>query len=185
MKDKHTINLILISSRWFNSFLPEIVHDEVILGSKCFHLFVSGVQSFLGCIVAKLHLNHRKASPCVFNFSFFLSSFYNRSSSWWFVKHSLSCIPKCNSFYLIFCGGVMSLLTISFMVHDSYCCQEWGILNQSISSLELCWVIFPLKLSLKIVAIYGAHKWPRLIIYLPGRISFSSPCGYQSNLLFL
>ena len=34
MKDKHTINLILISSRWFNSFLPEIVHDEVILGSS-------------------------------------------------------------------------------------------------------------------------------------------------------
>ena len=30
----------------------------------------------------KLHLNHCKASPCVFNFSFFLSSFYYRSSSW-------------------------------------------------------------------------------------------------------
>ena len=34
MKDKHTINLILISSRWFNSFLSEIVPDEVILGSS-------------------------------------------------------------------------------------------------------------------------------------------------------
>ena len=39
-------------------------------------------------------------------------------------KHSSSCILKCNSFYLIFCGGVMSFLTISFKVHDSYCCQE-------------------------------------------------------------
>ena len=38
--------------------------------------------SFLGYIVAKLHLNHRKASPCVFNFFFFSSSFYYRSSSW-------------------------------------------------------------------------------------------------------
>ena len=31
-------------------------------------------------------------------------------------KHSSSCIPKCNSFHLIFCGGVMSLLTISLRV---------------------------------------------------------------------
>ena len=36
------------------------------------------------------------------------------------LKYSSSCIPKCNSFYLIFWGGVMSLLTISFMFHDSY-----------------------------------------------------------------
>ena len=63
MKDKHTINLILISSRWFNSF-------------------ISGVPSFLGYIVVKLHLNHCKGSPCVFNLSFFLSSFYYWSSSW-------------------------------------------------------------------------------------------------------
>ena len=82
MKDKHTINLILISSRWFNSFLPEIVHDEVILGSSVSSIFFSGVPSFPHYLVAKLHLNHRKASPCVFNFPFFLSSFYYRSSSW-------------------------------------------------------------------------------------------------------
>ena len=68
-------------------------------------------------------------------------------------KHSSSCIPKCNSFYLIFWGGVMSLLTISFMFHDSYCCQEWGILNPSISLLELSCVIFHLKPSLRNVAI--------------------------------
>ena len=49
---------------------------------EMFHLFISGVPSFLGYIVAKLHLNHCKASPCVFNISFFLSSFYYRSSSW-------------------------------------------------------------------------------------------------------
>jgi len=34
-------------------------------------------------------------------------------------KHSSSCIPKCNSLYLIFWDGVMSFLTISFMFHDS------------------------------------------------------------------
>ena len=35
-------------------------------------------------------------------------------------EYSSSCIPKCNSFYLIFWGAVRSLLTISFMFHDSY-----------------------------------------------------------------
>ena len=44
--------------------------------------FLSGVRSSLGYIIAKLHLNHCKASPCVFNLSFFLSSFHYRSSSW-------------------------------------------------------------------------------------------------------
>lgn len=179
MKDKHTINLILISSRWFNSFYGDyswwinswlqVIHLSFrswssyhILGSRGF-IFLFGVPNFLDYIVAMLHLNHCKASPCVFNFSFFLSSFYYRSSSWrlymvvrqgffsfsnctWrfllklryaklyskinmvfntcFVWRSSSisssCIPKCNSFYLIFWGGVMSLLTISFMFHDSY-----------------------------------------------------------------
>ena len=35
-------------------------------------------------------------------------------------KYSSSCIPKCNSFSLIFWGGVMSFLIISFMFHDSH-----------------------------------------------------------------
>ena len=38
------------------------------------------------------------------------------------LKHCSSCILKCNSFFLIFWGGVMSLLTIS--LRDSSC-QEW------------------------------------------------------------
>ena len=140
MKDKHTINLILISSRWFNSF-------------------TSGVPSFLGYIVAKLHLNHCKASPCSFNFSSFLSFFYYRSSSWRFYmvlhqgfnsfsncssrflleefKHSSSCIPKCNSLYLIFWDGVMSFLMFSLRGSWFTSYQEWGILNPSISYLVL------------------------------------------------
>ena len=48
---------------------------------------VSIVSSFLfpefqALIIMKIHLSHCKASPCVFNFSFFLSSFYYQSSSW-------------------------------------------------------------------------------------------------------
>ena len=96
----------------------------------------------------------------------------------------LLAFSKCNSFYLIFWGGVMSFLTISLHASWFTCCQEWGILNPSISSLELSWVIFHLKLSLRIVAIYGAYKWPKFFICPPGEISFSSPCWYQSNHLF-
>ena len=125
---------------------------------------VSVVSSFLfpefqALITTKIHLNHCKASPCVFNFSFFLSPFclpeffmealHGASSRIHFIlqlffkislgvkirqaillnkhgvqhmscfeefKHSSSCIPKCNSFYLIFCGGVRSFLIISLHV---------------------------------------------------------------------
>ena len=145
-----------------NSFFRSLFMRNKFSILRC-SSFPSGVPSSLGYIIAKLHLNHCKASPCVFNFSFFLSSFYYRSSSWrlymvvrqgffsffncssrflsklWpaklyskikhgaqhmfcfeAFKHSSSCILKCNSFYLIFRDGVMSLLTISFMFHDSY-----------------------------------------------------------------
>ena len=162
------------------------------------HLSFPGVPSFPQFIVVKIHLNHRKASPCVFNFSFllfdhpFITGVLHGSSTRWFVKdsfhssivlqdfsrsydppsytqkikhgaqhmfcfeefkYSSSCIPKCNSFYNIFWGGVISFLIIWVHVSWFTCCQEWGILNPSISSLELSWVIFHLKPSLRFVAI--------------------------------
>ena len=67
-------------------------------------------------------------------------------------KNSSSCIPKCNSFYLIFWDGDMSFLTIWVCVSWFTCCQEWGILNPSLSSLELSWVRLHLKPSLRNVA---------------------------------
>ena len=134
------------------------------------HLFFSGVSSFLLYLVAKLHLNHRKASPCVFNFSFFLSSFYYRSSSWrlnMVVQQGFFSFFNCSSrflseltsakiyskinmvfntclvlrsssilhlafgsailSYLIFWGGVMSLLIISLCVSWFTSFQEWHI----------------------------------------------------------
>ena len=74
-------------------------------------------------------------------------------------KYSSSCISKCNSCYLIIWGGVMSLLTISIHVSRFTSCQEWGILNPSISSLELSCVMFHLKLSLRIIAINSDNIW--------------------------
>ena len=44
-------------------------------------------------------------------------------------KHSSSCIPKCNPFYLIFWDGVMSVLTIWVRVSWFTCRQEWDILK--------------------------------------------------------
>ena len=64
----------------------------------------SGVPSFPHYLVAKLHLNHRKASPCVFNFSFFLSSFYYRSSSWrlyMVVRQGFFSFFNCSSRFLL------------------------------------------------------------------------------------
>ena len=140
-----------------------------ILGSRGF-IFLFGVPSSLNYLVAKLHLNHRKASPCVFKFSFFLSSFYYRSSSWrlYMVVHqgffsffncssrflsklwSAKLYSKINMVfntclvlrsssilhlafrsailsYLIFWGGVMSLLIISLRVSWFTSFQEWHI----------------------------------------------------------
>ena len=54
-------------------------------------------------IVAKLHLNHRKASPCVFNFSFILSPFYYWSSSWrlyMMVRQGFFSFFNCSSRFL-------------------------------------------------------------------------------------
>ena len=64
-----------------NPFLRSLFRRNKFLACCC-SSFLSGVPSSLSYIVAKLLLNHVKASPCVFNFPFFLSSFYYRSSSW-------------------------------------------------------------------------------------------------------
>ena len=99
MKAKHNVILILVSSKWlipysgdWSKFLISLVH-----------FFLSGVPSYFNYIISKLHLNHYKASPCVFNFSFFLSSFCYRSSSWRFymvVRQGLFSFFICSSRFL-------------------------------------------------------------------------------------
>ena len=66
--------------------------------------FFPKFQVFLGYIIAKLHLNHCKASPCVFNFSSFLSSSHYRSSSWrlyMVVRQGFFSFFNCSSRYLL------------------------------------------------------------------------------------
>ena len=66
-------------------------------------------------------------------------------------KYSSCCIPKCNSLYLIFWDGVMSFLIISLRGSWFTSYQEWDMLNPSISSLELSWVVFHLMPSLRML----------------------------------
>src|SRR3954463_6114262 len=88
MKDKCNVILILVSFSKFYSLFRRFIK---ILGFNCSSFF-SGVPSFLGYIIVKLHLNHCKASPCVLNFSFFYHPFFTGvlrgGSTWWFVKDS-------------------------------------------------------------------------------------------------
>ena len=80
MKDTHNVILIIVSSKWLiPSFGVRLWYQ--FLSSMQF-IFLSGVPSFLYYLIEKVHLNHRKASPCVFQLLFLLSSFYYRSSSW-------------------------------------------------------------------------------------------------------
>ena len=137
------------------------------------HLSFPGVPSSLNYFSTEIHLNRYKDSTCVFDFSFlsFDHSFvYQSSSSRCYMmvhqrnnsfskcslrffskelKLSSSCNPECNSFFRINRGGIMSFLIIWVRVSWFTSCQEWDILNPSISSLELSWVIFHLKLSPK------------------------------------
>ena len=85
-------------------------------------------------------------------------------------EHSSYCIPKCNSFIshlLRWCYVIVDNFPSCFMIHkfsrvtylnSSFSLRSRHLFNPSISSLELSWVIFHLKLSLRIVAFYGAHK---------------------------
>ena len=77
-------------------------------------------------------------------------NFFSKRSSRFFSEElelSSSCNPECN----------FSPLYVEVVIyHSSFTRMRY--LNPSISSLELSWVIFHLKLSLRILAIYGAYK---------------------------
>ena len=189
MKDKHNVILILVWSGELNSLfqgLIKFLFPFVHLSFPEFQVFSLSRR--------KASSNHCKVSTLHFSSFFsFDHSFVYRSSSWSFcmmvhkglnplskrssrffsdeLKHSSSCNPECNSFYRIIGGGVMSFLTIFLRVSWFTSYQEWDILNPPTSSLELYWVIFHLKPSLRIVAIYDAYKWPKFFFYPPGEIA--------------
>ena len=90
-------------------------------------IFLSGAPSYFNYIIPKLHLNHCKASPCVFNFSFFLSSFHYRSSSWrlYMVVHQrFFSFFNCSSRFLSESRSVKLYSKINMVLNT---CLSWGV----------------------------------------------------------
>ena len=79
MKDKHNVMPILVSSIELNSLFRRLIKFLIsIVSSSIF----PGDSTFFNYFTTDIHLNRYKDSPGVFNFSFFISSFYFQSSSW-------------------------------------------------------------------------------------------------------
>lgn len=96
----HNVILVMVSSKWSSFFFSELFIMSHFSVQDASFFFFSGVPSFLHYLVAKLHLNHCKASPCVFNFSFFFIILYYRSSSWrlyMVVRQGFLSFFKCSS----------------------------------------------------------------------------------------
>ena len=64
------------------------------------------------------------------------------------------------------------------------CCQDWDILNPSISSLKISWVIFHLKLSFKDCRSHGVYQWSNFFIY-PFRCDILSRLLVHINTILL
>ena len=151
MKDTHNVILIIVSSDLVSSF--QSCSSSHISRFEMFHLFVSGVPSFLGYIVAKLHLNHRKASPCVFNFSFFLSSFYYRSSSRrlnMMVRQGFFSFFNCSSRFLLKLRSAKLYSKINMVLNTCFVLRSSSILHLAFRSAILSLLSFQVVL---------CHSW--------------------------
>ena len=82
MNDKHTINLILISSKWVIPSLG-VCFWWINSSSKCFHLFFSR-SSFSSVISSEPPSKSSQGSSYSFILHSISLSFCYRSSSWWF-----------------------------------------------------------------------------------------------------
>ena len=145
MKDTHNVILILASSKWLipysrgsSKFLISFVHLS-FLEFKVFPHF----------LVAKLHLNHRKASPCVFNFSFFLSSFYYRSSSWrlyMVVRQGFFSFFNCSSRFLSKLRSAKLYSKINMVLNTCFVLRSSSILHLAFRSAILSTLSFEVVL---------------------------------------
>ena len=120
------------------------------------HIFFSGVPSFPHYLVAKPH--HRKASPCVFNFSFFLSSFYYRSSSWRFymvVRQGFFSIFNCSSRFLLKLRFAKLYSKINMVLNTCFVLRSSSILHRAFQNAILSTISFE-------VVLY--HSWQLLFV---------------------
>ena len=97
-------------------------------------------QVFLGYIIAKLHLNHCKDSPCVCNFSFFLSSFYYRTSSWrlyMVVRQGSFAFFDCSSRFLLKLGSAKLYSQIKMVLNTCLVLRSSSFLHLAFRSAIL------------------------------------------------
>ena len=203
MKDKHNVILILDSPIWLIPYSGGSSNSRFKLSIFLFRSF-----KFPLYLIEKLHLNHCKSSPCVFNFSFISIDhpFVYRSSSWrcYMVVHQgFNSFSKCSSrffseelkFFFILQSRVQFFLP-----------YHWRWYYAILDNLSLCFMIHTLlrmryfkSITLFIGIILGyispkafpkdsCYLWSLYltqVLLLSSRWnSFSSLCLYQSNLLF-
>ena len=123
------------------------------------HLFFFGVPSFLGYIVTKLLLNHRKASLCVFNFPFVLSSFYYRSSPWrlyMVVRQGFFSFFSCSSRFLSKLRSAELYSKINMVLNTCFVLRSSSILLLAFRSAILSTLSFGVVL---------CHPWQFLFIF--------------------
>ena len=71
-------------------------------------------------------------------------------------------------YHLRWCYVILDNFPSCFVFHKL---SRWGILNPPISSLELSWAIFHIKLSFKDCRSYGIYQWSKFFFYPPGEIA--------------
>ena len=127
MKDKHNVIFILVSSSIFNYLLRRLIKFSVSLDSS--FLFRS---SKFQLISSQSSSNHRKVSPCVFNFSFlslpFVTGVLHGGSTWCFIKdlipsrsvHQDSFQRSSSILHLAFRSAILSTLSFEVVLYHSW-----------------------------------------------------------------
>ena len=128
-----------------------------------------GVSRSLIYLVAKLHLIisrlHLIFSTSLSFVILFFTGVLHGGSTCWFIKdlihsrsfHRETFLRSSSILHLAIRSAIVSPLSFEVVIyHSSFTGMRY--LNPSLSSMELSWYKFHLKPSLRIVAIYGAHK---------------------------
>ena len=137
MKDKHTINLILISSKWV---IPSfgVCSWWINSSSKCFHLFFSGVQ-----ISSAISSEPPSKSSQGSSYSFFLHSISSSflSPEFFMIKYILQ------EFIKILVGGVQVSFLLAFRSanNSSFSSEVEFCISSFLSAIQTfgCGIISP------------------------------------------
>ena len=156
----HNAILIMVSSKWSSFFFRELfIMSHFSIWDASSFLFWS--SKFPHYLVAKLHLNHRKASPSVLNFSFFLSSFYYRSFSWrlyMVLRQGFLSFFNCSSRFLSESRSVKLYSKINMVLNTCFVLRSSSILQL----LRWCCVIFD-----NFPSCFMIHNFSRVTYFKP------------------